>query len=170
MRWFIAVGLALTLGAACGGPAGSRAPAPARVSAGTVYVSGAAGGELRLIDSATGGVRGSMPVATPAPGWRSLYRVSAGTLAVLDPETGRTVASHAVPGWAQAVRTSSDGRWLVLTGSGQEGRFQVQDAAFAAAPIAVALRGAFTFDGISNDGQRLYLLEWVTAGRYHGPG
>jgi hypothetical protein len=57
------------------------------------------------------------------------------------------------------------GRWLVF-GAPDSGLFQVQDAEFASPPVAVHLDSRFTFDGLSGDGRRLYLLEWLGSGRY----
>jgi DNA-binding beta-propeller fold protein YncE len=110
-----------------------------------------------VIDPGSGRVLRSLPAGTPAPDWRSLYRVAAGALQVLDPLTGGLRATHPVPAWATDVHASADGRWLVLSGSGD--RFQVQDTAWMSAPLPVALSGRFSFDGISADGRRLYLLE-----------
>jgi hypothetical protein len=88
----------------------------------------------------------------------------------VDPATGTVAAQAAVPGWAAAVRTSADGRWLVFTGSMAPGsttsRFQVRDSALAKPPETVTLSGYYSFDGISNDGRRLYLLEWLRPGQY----
>jgi len=120
-----------------------------------------------VIDPRTGQVVRTLPAGTPSPDWRSLYRVSSGTLDVLDPATGLLVATHPAPGWAEAVRTSAGGRWLVLASSRPSDRFQVQDAAWTAPPQVVALTGSFTFDGISDDGQRLYLLERLGGDHYH---
>jgi hypothetical protein len=120
-----------------------------------------------VIDSRTGQVARTLPAGTPSPDWRSLYRVSDGAVDVLDPATGLRVASHPAPAWAQVVRTSAGGRWLVFARSGPWDRFQVQDAAWTAAPVDVALSGSFTFDGISDDGQRLYLLERLGGDHYH---
>ena len=164
MKWSPAAGLALTLVLACG----SQSPAAPtqQVAAGSVYVKSEVAGAMRVIDSATGRVERTLPMGTPSPDWRVLYRLSASALDLLDPLSGRVLESHPAPEWAQAMRTSADGRWLVLTRSGPDGRFQVQDAAFARRPVDVSLPGRFTFDGISGDGQRLYLLEWVSADRY----
>ena len=86
---------------------------------------------------------------------------------MLDPATGGTVAARHAPPWADVVHTSADGAWLVFARSGPWDRFQVQDAAGVSRPLDVALAGGFTFDGISNDGRRLFLLEQLGGGRYH---
>jgi hypothetical protein len=109
----------------------------------------------------------TLPSGTPSPDWRWLYRLTGGGLDVIDPTTGIVVATHTVPSWADVVRTSADGAWLVFARSAPWDRFQVQDAAWASPPVDVAMKGGFTFDGISNDGHRLYVLEQLGAGHYH---
>jgi hypothetical protein len=168
MRWKLPV-LALLL-AACGqSPApGSGRTAPAPHALGLVYLS--SGAAISVVDAATGRPQRALPAGTPAPGWRWLYAVNRGVVQVLDPTTGTIAAQAAAPDWAAAVRTSAGGRWLVLTGSMAPGsmtsRFQVRDAALAKPPETVTLNGYFSVDGISNDGRRLYLLEWLGPGRY----
>jgi DNA-binding beta-propeller fold protein YncE len=153
---------------ACGGQATAvPPPPPAHAHAGQVYVQVAAEPSFRVIDASTGEVVRTMPAGTPSPDWRWLYRISGGAVDVLDAEAGLQVAAHPAPSWAQVVRTSADGRLLVFARSGPWDRFQVQNAAWTSGPVDVALQGSFTFDGISADGRRLYLLEWLGADRYH---
>jgi DNA-binding beta-propeller fold protein YncE len=165
MRWMLALAAALAA-VACGGALPAAEPT-AHAVAGQVYVQAAGEPSLWVVDAATGQVVRSMPAGVPSPDWRRLYRLSAGALDVLDPLTGRVVAAHPAPSWAQVVRTSADGGWLVFATTGPSDRFQVQDAAWASGPVDVALRGGFTFDGISADGRRLYLLERLGGDRYH---
>ena len=166
MRWFIALAAALAVVACAGRPA--PATPPGHAIAGQVYVQATAGEpSLLVVDSATGQVVRTMPAGVPSPDWRRLYRLSAGALDVLDPLTGLRVASHPAPTWAEVVRTSADGSWLVFARVGQSDRFEVQDAGWTARPVELALHGSFTFDGISGDGRRLYLLERLGGDRYH---
>lgn len=152
---------------ACGGQAATpQPPPPAPASAGQVYVAPVSQQALWVVDAATGRVARSLPAGTPSPDWRWLYRIGAGALDVLDPQTGAVAATHPAPDWGRTVRTSADGRWLVVAGADPGGRFRVQDADWARPPVDVALRGGFTFDGISGDGRRLYLLERLDAGHY----
>lgn len=169
MMRFSAIVAALMVGAAFA--CGARAPAaqapvppPTAVAAakGLVFMSG--GGKIEVLDVASGQVVRELPEGTPSPDWRWIYTAGQGRLQQVDTATGQASASKAVPDWAQAVRPSGDGAWLVL--SGPPSRFEVIDAAFEKNPIPVNLNGRFTFDGLSNDGRRLYLLEWVSAGRY----
>jgi hypothetical protein len=86
-------------------------------------------------------------------------------LDVVDAAAGRVVGSHPAPGWARTVQVAGGGRWLVFSAP-DSGRFEVQDAEFATPPVPVHLDSRFTFDGLSGDGRRLYLLEWLGPGRY----
>ena len=171
MMRFPAIVTMLMVGAtfACArGPASpANVPPPSVVAAhGLVYVS--AGGRIEALEMASGKVVSTLAAGTPSPDWRRFYMVGQGRLQQVDAATGQQVASTAAPDWAQGVRTSADGSWLALTGTttGPPSRFEVLDSAFAAKPVTVDLPGIFTFDGLSNDGQRLYLLEWVRQGSY----
>jgi hypothetical protein len=124
--------------------------------------------------------------------WGRLYSVGpspAGMkLSALDPRTGATVDSTTVPpgfdlpAFGPSQRPSGlspNSRFLVLAGGGQaadvhltKSSFLVYDtAALTQAPRRAALAGAFQFDGISNDGHNLFLLEDLglptVGGGYH---
>jgi hypothetical protein len=169
----VAALVAAALAIACGGqaPAGAGRPGQAAGAGGAeaearglVFLPGASA--IKVVDGASGRVRGTLPAGTPSPDWRRLYVLRDGTLDQLDTATGRAVESQPVPGWVRAVRTSANGRWLAFAGDGAPSRFQVQDAMRADRPTTVELPGTFTFDGLSNDGRRLYLLQWMEPGRY----
>jgi hypothetical protein len=91
-------------------------------------------------------------------------------LRVVDTATGAIVRALTVPAWVSEARLSSNGRWLALVARPDARvaatRFQVRDAELAAAPIDVELPGAFAFDGLSGDGQRLYVLQLKRDGSY----
>jgi hypothetical protein len=171
MTRFSAVVAGLMVGAVFGcarGPAPQANVPPLAVVAGQGLVYLSAGGRIAVLDAASGQVARELPAGTPSPDWRWVYTVGQGQLQKVDPATGQAAASMPAPEWAQGVRTSADGSWLVLTGAstGPPSRFEVVDNAFARKPVTVTLPGSFTFDGLSNDGMRLYLLEWVRAGSY----
>lgn len=158
----LAVGAALACGA--GAPALQRTGPTA--PAGLVYLS--VGRGIEVVDVASGQPAGQLPAGTPSPDWHWIYVLGQSRLQRVDAATGLPAASVPVPGWAADVRTSPDGSWLVLTGpsGGPRSRFEVVDAGFARQPASVDIAGAFTFDGLSNDGKRLYLLQWVDKGHY----
>ena len=58
--------------------------------------------------------------------------------------------------------TSPDGRWIVLVGSSG---FVVVDTT-SGKQYPVSLKGRFSFDAISNDGQHLYLIEPLAGSAY----
>lgn len=164
MRRFLVFAALTMVGVACG----SRPVVPpARAAVGQVYVQAAAEPAIWVVDSGSGQVVRTLPVGDPSPDWRWLYRLSGGGLEVIDPLTGGVAATHPAPEWARVLHSSSSGRWLVFSAAGPADRFQVQDAAWAGPPIDVSLHGSFTFDGISGDGHRLYLLERLGGDRYH---
>jgi hypothetical protein len=168
MKRFLTLVLALPvlIAAACSSQPAAAPTKPPPV--GVVYL-GAADGAMAVIDAASSRVARTLPAGTPSPDWTRIYAAGGGALTVTDALTGAALASHPAPSWAGTVRTSPDGRWLALasTAPGTRSRFQVQDAAFARPAVRVDLPGSFTFDGVSNDGRRLYLLEWIAPGRYH---
>ena len=176
MTRFSAVLAVLMVGAvvACArGPAPEANPPsengrPLAVVAGQGLVYLSAGGRIAVLDAASGQVARELPAGTPSPDWHWIYTVGQGQVQKVDTATGQAAASMPAPEWAQGVRTSPDGSWLVLTGAstGPPSRFEVIDSGLARKPVAVTMPGAFTFDGLSNDGIRLYLLEWVSAGSY----
>jgi len=162
----LAAGVALlVVAAACGQPV-QQPPPLAHVTAGQVYVAAADQRSVQVVDWATRHVARTLPAAAPAPDWGKLYQLQNGAVQVLDPLTGRVTGTHPAPDWATSVRPSANGRWLVFGRDEPADRFQVQDAAWNAPPSDVRLQGRFTYDGVSPDGRRLYLLERLDAEHY----
>ena len=129
---------------------------------------------LSVVDANSGAVERTLPRGAAAPDWRRLYSVlKAGGethLRAVRTADGGLEAAAPVPAWVQGVQLSANGRWLALTPSlnadARLTRFQLRDSSLQAKPVDVELPGAFSFDGLSSDGQRLYLLEWRGNGRY----
>ena len=74
------------------------------------------------------------------------------------------VALNGMPGGL-----SQNGRWLVrraLRQTPAKSHLLVVDTSFAQPAAAVDLDGSFVFDAISNDGERLYLLQYLSANDY----
>jgi hypothetical protein len=143
--------------------------APAARTLHVYLVPTAPGSPISVVDPETGVGLRTLPTGTPSPDWRWLYAVTRSAVQVVDPATGGVAFKTALPDWATSVRTSANGRWLVFTEETPGttlSRFSIRDASLAHPPTTITLRGAFTFDGISDDGYRLYLLRWVGQGRY----
>lgn len=129
---------------------------------------------ISVIDSASGRLERTLPVGTPSPDWSRLYALSySGSRSVLravDTHSGATTAQISFDGgfvlpFADASGKtgglSPDGRWLVAQSVGlrNETAFTLVQTGFTQRPRRIVLTGDFTFDAISNDGNRLYLVE-----------
>jgi len=124
-----------------------------------------------------------LPLGTPSPDWAHLYSVQGGNLIDLDAQTGATLHSLRLPGDFQLPPAtasgvpgglSQNGRWLVLestdiTSSGipHATHLLVVDTTYARAPQQVNLNGLFGFDAVSNDGARIFLIEYLNGNQYH---
>jgi len=181
MRGVLIVLLAAVVIAACGrAPQAGPGPGGYRIYE---AVSTGSGPVVDIIDSSSHATLGVLPLGTPSADWSNYYAVRAGVLEDIDPRSGATlhtlplnrpydvprVAINGMPGGL-----SQNGRWLVLQTPGQP-HLLVVDTSFTQRPVAVDLSGSFDFDGISNDGERLYLLEYLSANDYqvrfyHVPG
>ena len=133
---------------------------------------------ISVIDSASGRLERTLPVGTPSADWSRLYALSYNggktTLRAVDTHSGAAMVQISVEGsfvlpFADASGKtgglSPDGRWLVLQGVGlsNESAFTLVSTGFAQRPRRISLPGEFSFDAISNDGNRLYLVESLAA-------
>lgn len=176
--------LAVSCGAilvACGVPTGSGAPAgsdyrlyEAAASASSQFIS--------VVDSRSHATMRRLPLGTPTGDWAHLYSVNGTELVDTDPRTGATLHSLPLdteyslpPATASGLPggLSQNGKWLVL--ESWEGRspspptathLLVVDTSFARPPARVDLSGWFQFDTVSNDGSRLYLIEYLSGADY----
>jgi hypothetical protein len=174
-----AVVAALVVVAGCG-----RAPAPP-----------VAGGDYKLYEAASTGnsqlvavigtrsqsVERTMPWGTLAG--KHLYSVRNATLSDIDPQTGSTIRSLRLPYTFQLPQVtasgvagglSQDGRWLVLehpAGNPDQvdssgSHMLVVDTSLMKVTAPIDLPGSFQFDAISNDGQRVYMIEYLSGANY----
>lgn len=137
---------------------------------------------VEVIDTRSQSVERTMPMGTLSTDLHHLYSVSGTQIKDIDPQTGATLHSLEMPRsyWLPAASMSGasgglsqDGRWLALqswdpVGSSlpSSSHFLVVSTSFAKPPIRVDLEGWFDFDAVSNDGQRLYLIEYLYRGIY----
>jgi hypothetical protein len=140
--------------------------------------------QITVLDSGTGMVERQLPIGTPAPDWSRYYVVTglAGSekLSALDPATGRTIRQASIPAGftlpslgfqGPTAGLSPNGEWLVLTHqTGTMSSFLVgATSSQSPSPLwggsgrgsfkTVQLKGDFSFDAVSNDGQSLYLIQ-----------
>ena len=136
---------------------------------------------VAVIDSRSHSVERSLPLGTPSPDWKHLYSMESTTLVDVDPKTGATRHTLHLPGQFQLPPAtiggvpgglSQDGRWLVLqafdtpTNFPSATHFAVVDTSYAKLVKQIDLTGYFQFDAISNDGQRIYLIEYLSSSEY----
>ena len=133
---------------------------------------------VAVIDSHSHSTERRLPLGTPSPDWAHFYSVSSNVLVDLDPQTGATLRTLGLPGYFRLPSAtigglpgglSQNGRWLVLEGLHAPGgapattsRLLLVDTSYARTPVPVVLAGSFQFDAISNDGQRMYLVEYLS--------
>lgn len=135
-------------------------------------------GQFRIIDGSSGRLDQRLPLGVPAPDWSRLYTVAHQSgrtaLSAVDPRSGATREQVTVDGLFNLPTANSrgmrgglspDGHWLLLEGGTSSGRtsFVRVNTAFTEPPQRIIVDGSFTFDAISNDGNRLYLIESLAA-------
>ena len=177
----VLVAAAILLVAACG-----EVPAPASSGDYKLYEatssSTAKSDVLAVIDSRSHTTDRTLPLGTPSPDWHHLYSVSANRLIDTDPISGATLNTLPLPGGYQLPPASisgvpgglsQNGKWLTLEaweraadGSPTATHLLLIDTSFREAPARIDLHGFFEFDAVSNDGQRVYLIEYLGGNGY----
>ncbi|TMC52662.1 MAG: hypothetical protein E6J20_10740 [Chloroflexi bacterium] len=133
---------------------------------------------VSVIDSRSQATVRRLPLGVPSRDWSHLYSISGSTLADTDPQTGETLGTMAIPGGYQLPPatisgvpggTSTDGRWLVLEAFDQaSGTHMILiDTTTSHVAHRIDLAGHFRFDAISNDGNRLYLIQLLNGKEYY---
>jgi len=172
--------VALILVSACGrvsssGPAGNYRLYEAAARADAPIVA--------LIDTRSRSAHDQLPLGTPSPDWKHYYTVRSGGLLDIDPATGATNTRVGLPGDFQLPPAtnsgipgglSQNGRWLVLQRFDREAQsvpsrshFLMFDTAATDVRRSIDLDGYFQFDAISNDGERLFLIQYINGTDYH---
>jgi hypothetical protein len=134
---------------------------------------------VSVIDSRSHAIERSLPLGTTSPDWSHLYTLKSNTLLDVDPRTGATLHTLQLPGNFQLPPLtesglpgglSQNGRWLVLeafdisaSGPPTGLHMLIVDTTYATKPVAIDLAGWFEFDAISNDAQRVYVIEYTNA-------
>jgi DNA-binding beta-propeller fold protein YncE len=138
---------------------------------------------IAVIDSRSRSTVRTLPIGTPSSDWNHLYSVIGTSLVDTNPLTGTTQGTVLLPGSYQlppATYTglpgglSPDGRWLVLEsfdrsagGSATATHLLLVDTSTLKIKHQIDLIGYFAFDALSNDGQRLYLIQYLNGTEYY---
>ena len=162
---FLVVGCAATEG-----PRGATDKLYAAVSTNTTQV-------VAVIDSRSHAVDRRLPLGTPSQDWTHLYSIVSSSLVDTDPQTGGTrntlalggsyelpaAAANGMPGGL-----SANGIWLVVQSyDGSATRMLVINTETWQISQRVSLQGRFHFDAISDDGDRLYLIQYLNGKEYY---
>jgi hypothetical protein len=169
----------------------AQPPRPSPASGDELYVRDRDGGAAESLtilssDGATG--TRQLPLGAAAADWSALYTVENSStgdgfkthVRALDPKTGKQVRETTIAGAYVLPIVSVDGmpgglspngQWLVLRKapgqpiSRSQSQFLVLDSAFAQQPRRVDLDidGPYEFDGISNGGSALYLIQYQSS-------
>jgi WD40 repeat protein len=133
---------------------------------------------VAVIDTRSHATERTLPLGTPSADWKHFYSVSGAMLTDTEPATGTTIHSLRLPGDYQLPPAtlsglpgglSPNGHWLAVEAYDMAGNipsathFLVIDTTYTRSPKRVDLAGYFNYDAISNDGQRLYLIEFVSS-------
>ncbi len=138
---------------------------------------------VNVIDTRSRTVERSLPSGTPSPDWAHLYSVQGTSLLDLDPQTGAARHTMRLPGPFQLPPAtisglpgglSQDGRWLVLQAFDDTANampsathFLLVDTSYTKAAKRIDMHGYFQFDAVSNDGQRIYLIQYLSSNGYY---
>ena len=174
MRALVTVLVALVVVTACGRASNLGPPSSYRLYE---AVTTQGGPVVDILDSRTHATLAVLPLGTASTDWKHYYGVRSGVLEDIDPRSGEILheltlsGSYDIPRVAMNGLTgglSQNGQWLVLEAPASAGQSHllVVDTSFAQRPAQVDLQGTFEFDGISNDGARLFLLEYLSVNDY----
>jgi hypothetical protein len=128
-------------------------------------------GPLTAIDISNGHSRFSLPPGIASANGRlyiSAVRHAHGstTVRAYDARSGRALRSGAYRGGGWTVAgVAANGRYIVLLDSkGGATKLEIVGAHLGAALRTISLRGSFDVDAVANDGQRLFLIQYVRNG------
>ena len=156
--------------AACGGST-PNSPSP------HLELFEATASQIAVIDAQTHFAVRHLPLGIPSPDWKHLYSTTGAALIDVDPRTGVTEVTVQLPGRFELPQatssgmpggTSPNGDWLVAESyDGTATHLVIVETAAMRVVHTENLTGHFHFDAISNDGQRLYLIQYLNGREYY---
>jgi DNA-binding beta-propeller fold protein YncE len=138
---------------------------------------------IAVIDSKSHAEERRLPLGVPSADWQHLYSLDSTVLVDTDPATGVTRArldlkhAYRMPSATASGMPgglSQNGSWLVVENYDQAGEslptashFLVINTSSMRVASRVNLDGFFDFDAISNDGSRMYLIQYLNGKQYY---
>src|SRR4029077_12175411 len=133
--------------------------------------------EIAVVDSTTHLAVRHLPLGVPAADWQHLYSISGTTLVDTNPASGLSNTTLQLAGTYQLPAATSgglpggispNGYWLVAQAyDGAATRFVIVSTAEMRIAHTATLTGRFNFDAISDDGTRLYLIQYLNGREYY---
>lgn len=170
MRILRAVALVFLV-AACGANVPGKAAEDLRLYEAT-------GTQIAVIDSISHVTLRHLPLGVPSNDWTHLYSIRSDALVDTDPRTGSPRRTLPLPGRYELPAatstglpggTSPDGTWLVASSGSTPTatHFLIVNTQEWRIVQTANLAGSFHFDAISDDGQRLYLIQYLNGKEYY---
>jgi len=138
---------------------------------------------VSVIDSRSHSTDRRLPLGVPTGDWRHIYSIVSTSLIDTDPQTGATRSSIQLQGTYQLPPAtanglpgglSPNGQWLVVeafdgsaNGMPSSTHMLVIDTTTSRVWRKIDLGGYFRFDAVSNDGDRLYLIQHFNGKEYY---
>src|SRR5437762_2872311 len=138
---------------------------------------------VSVIDSRSHSTDRRLPLGVPTGDWRHIYSIVSTSLIDTDPQTGATRSSIQLQGTYQLPPAtanglpgglSPNGQWLVVeafdgsaNGMPSSTHMLVIDTTTSRVWRKIDLGGYFRFDAVSNDGDRLYLIQHLNGKEYY---
>ena len=141
---------------------------------------------VAVIDTQSQKAERRLPWGSLSPDGKHLYSLSSNNLRDMDPHTGAVVNTMQLPGYFDlpastisgiAGGLSQNGRWLVLqafdttpnaNGTPFATHMLIVEATASRIAARIDLAGYFEFDAVSNDGQRVYVIEYASTSKVAG--
>jgi len=132
---------------------------------------------VSVIDSSSHTADRRLPLGTPTTDWKHLYSIVSTSLIDTDPLTGATLATMSLGGTYHLPAATANGmpggislngRWLVAESiETTTTHMLVIDTSTSKVRRKIDLAGSFEFDALSNDGDRLYLIQHLNGREYY---
>jgi len=132
---------------------------------------------VSVIDSRSHTADRRLPMGVPTSDWSHLYSVASTSLVDTDPQTGATLSTmplggayHLPAATANGVPggLAPNGMWLVVESiDSSQSHMLIVNTTTSTVRRKIDLDGYFQFDAISNDGDRLYLIQHLNGREYY---
>jgi len=132
---------------------------------------------VSVIDSRSHTADRRLPMGVPTSDWKHLYSVASTSLVDTDPQTGATLSTMPLGGAYRLPAAtangvpgglSPNGMWLVVESiDSSQSHILIVNTTTSTVRRKIDLDGYFQFDAISNDGDRLYLIQHLNGREYY---